>query len=153
VGKAEFEAQKAKKDALKEEIARLERLERVTGSSGAIPNTPKRQLLDVREVIEKHPDKRVKWVNEGVPDKVMSRKQQGYEKLPESEGGRRVGNLALYTLPRGVYEGRVKAQETENKARLDAYKSDVQQAAESVARELRDRHGIKVDPNRILIEE
>lgn len=133
--------------------ASLDRLERTTGSSGAVPLTPKAQLLDAREVESNHKDKRLRWVNVQNAEKAQLRQAQGYERVPVAEGGRQVGNLALFALPREEFVRREAAVERQNKDRLSAHKSEVERMAESVARELRDRHGISVSTEKILYSE
>ncbi len=141
------------KTTVKELMQDLDRQERTSGPSGAISNQPKQQMLDASDVQKKHPDKRIRWVNTGNPEKAQSRQAQGYERIPAAEGGRQVGNLALFGLKKSEYERRVKAQEKMNKDRLSAHKVEAERQAESIARELRDKHGISVDAERILIRE
>lgn len=142
-----------KKSQLTEMTKKLETQERTEGGSGAVPNTPKRMLLDASELQKKNPDKHYRWVNIGTSDKAQSRQVQGYEKVSASEGGRQVGNLALFAVPRQQFEQRVAAIEKLGRDRLNAHKADVEQMADSIARELRDRHGIQVDAERIIIRE
>lgn len=138
---------------LDEMKADLDRLERTTGSSGAIPLTPKAQLLDATDVQSQHADKRLRWVNTQNAEKAQLRQAQGYERVPVAEGGRQVGNLALFALSKDEYNRRVADVERRNKERLSAHKTDVEKIAEGVARELRDRHGISVKAENILISE
>lgn len=135
---------------LREQLAQLER---TTGPSGAIPLTPKQQMLDASEVQAKMPGRRIRWCNVNNPDKMAARKAQGYERIPDVEGGRQVGNLALFALPRPIYEERVAANAAENKRRLSAHKTDMERIADGLARELHDRHGIDVSPERLLYKE
>lgn len=131
----------------------LESVERTTGSSGAIPLTPKAQLLSVGDLVEENPDKHYRFVNVGSSEKAELRKASGYERVPAAEGGKQVGNMALFAIPRREYEKRVDAIKEANKERLSVARNDMERAAESIARELRDRHGINVDAERILIRE
>lgn len=142
-----------KKAELKEMSDKLARLEKTSGGSGAVPFTPKQALLDPGDVVTQNPDKRFRWVNVNNAEKAQQRTAQGYERVGHAEGGRQVGNLALFAIPRQVYEQRVAAIKEMNERRLSAHKTEVEQMAVSVARELRDRHGIKVDAERILIQE
>lgn len=138
------------KEKITEMQADLTRQERTTGRSGAVPNATKQMLLDGSDAIQQNPGKRLRWVNVGVAEKVQLRKSQGYELVPVSEGGRQVGNLALFRLPEEYYRERVEALEKENKRRLSSHRSEVEQEAEAIARVLRDRHGIKA---KILVED
>lgn len=140
------------KPSVKEMQEQLDKIERTTGPSGAIPMMPKQMLLDASEVQEKKEDRRLRWVNVGNAEKAQARQAQGYVRVPVAEGGRQVGNLALFELPREEYERRVAAQRKLNKDRLSAHKAEAEQMAENIARELRDRHGISIDAERILIK-
>lgn len=128
----------------------LDRVEATTGGTGAIPNTPKATLLDATSVQAKMPDKRIRWVNIADASKVTGRVTEGYERVPESEGGRQIGNLALFRVPAEVHARKVRAIEEQNERRLHAHKAAVEQVAESVERTLRDKHGIRA---KVLIEE
>jgi hypothetical protein len=78
---------------------------------------------------------------------------EGYERVPLAEGGRQVGNLAPFALPKEKYQERVAEITRKNKERLESHKTEVERIAEGVARELRDKHGISVNAGRILINE
>ena len=138
------------KEKISDMQANLERIERTTGRSGAVPRAPKAMLLDATEAIAANPNKRLRWVNVGVAEKVQLRKSSGYELVPVSEGGRQVGNLALMSLPDEVYRERVAEIEAENKRRLSSYRDEVEKEADAIARVLRDKHGIKA---KILVED
>lgn len=125
-----------------------------TSTAGANVLTPKQQLLDAREVEKQNPDRRVRWVSLKNPDKMLSRKMEGFEILPEDKGGRRLGdNLVLMSQPRERYEQRVKAQEKLAKQRLNQHRDEMRNLAEGLAKQLRDRHGIDIDVDRLLVNE
>ena len=134
-----------KRAKIKEMQADLDRQERTTGQSGAVPNASKQQLLDATDIVDARPNERVRWVNVGNPEKAQLRQSQGYERIPLAEGGRQVGNLALFSTSRENYERRVDEVNRVSKERLSAHKKDVEKVAEAVVRELRDRHGINVE--------
>lgn len=140
-------------DDLKALKAKLDRTEQLTGNSGAIPNAPKQMLLDTTEEskLEANKDKRLRWVRLGEADKGQQRVLEGYERVPEADGGRRVGNLTLFRTSMENYERRVADVNRRSKERLKAHESEVEQMAEAVARTLRDKHGIRVDAEHILI--
>jgi hypothetical protein len=138
--------------SLKEMQAELAREEAKTGSSGAIPRTPKQNLLDARDVEAKHPDHYVRWLNTD-GDKVQSRQADGFEKIPESEGGRQTGRLALFKQPREQHEKRVRDQKETAERRLTQHNQEVEAAAETIAKHLRDRHGVRIDARDFLISE
>jgi len=131
-------------------ITKADRLERTTGSSGLVPLTPKADILNASDVQENHPDKHLRFVNVSDDQKVQMRQSQGYERLPSADGGKQVGHLALFAQDREIHEKRVEAIKQQNKARLDAHRTEVEQVAEAVARELQDRHGIQIDAKRLM---
>src|SRR5512138_58264 len=95
-------------------IKKLSRQEETT-NPGANVLTPKQELLNARDVQEKHPDKRVRWVSLRDAQKVESRKMEGYKIIPSEEGGRRLGDdLVLMEIPREIYEAKVKQIEQLN---------------------------------------
>jgi hypothetical protein len=139
---------------LKEMRAALAREEAKTGNSGAIPRTPKQLMLDARDVEAKNPDKYVRWVNVRDPQKAQGRIMDGYEVMTEEAGGRSLGgSLKLMAIPRERHLERIAANKAAHKLRLQAHKTEMQQLAEGIARELRDKHGINVDAERILVSE
>lgn len=132
-----------RKAAVTAELKRLEALEAKT-VPGAPILTPKAMLLDARDVEAKNPDYRYRWGSSQNSDKMAVRRAEGYEVVPESEGGRSLaGHAVLMRIPRAEYERRVQSIEKVNKARLEAHKVEFQRAVEGVARELRDRYGLK----------
>lgn len=140
-----------RKQELDQMISKADRLERTTGRSGAIPMTPKADLLNTDELQEEQPDKHFRFVNVSDDQKVQTREAQGYNRVPSAEGGKMLGkNLALFSQDKVVHEERVEAVKQLNKERLESHRSEVEQAAESVARELRDRHGIQIDAERLM---
>lgn len=138
------------KAELENEIAKLDAIERTTGSSGVVPSMPKKHLLNIDDAQKQNPNQRIKWVNVNNKEKYELRKANGYEPIPIAEGGRQVGNLMLHKLPREEYDRRVEEIKRINKDRLSSHKTEVEQAAEGIMRELRDHHGIKAN---ILISE
>jgi len=120
---------------------------------GAPSRTPKNQMLDVNDLQKERPDKRVRWIQTGNKEKAMSRKADGYEVIPESEGGRTVGGLSIAQTSRENYEARTAEAKRIHEHRLKEHKTEVQRAVQGVVRELRDRHGITVDEKRIFIDE
>lgn len=116
--------------------------------------TPRQRVLDAREVQAKHPDKRVRWVNIKDPEKAEARKEEGYKRLTSEEGGRQIGDQsALFAIPEA--EARAKDHEIkqENLARMNAHKAAMQRAAEEGARALRNKAGLNVSAERLLISD
>lgn len=134
----------------------LDRLKRQEDKSmpGASVLTPKQSLLDASDCQKQNPDLRVRWVSVKNADKALARRMEGYEIIPEAKGGKRLGDdLVLMGISRSKYESRIKEQERLNKARLTQHKSEMTALAESLARQLRDRHGIDIDVDRLLVNE
>lgn len=121
---------------------------------GANVLTPRESMLDARDVEAQHPDKHLRWVNIRDRQKAESRKLEGYTRLAPSEGGRALGDeLALMSISKERAEEKIERIKADNEARLSSHRSEMESMAESVARQMRDRHGISVDPSRILINE
>jgi len=132
------------------------RLERKTGSSGAIPRTPKQNIINdpIDAYDAKNPERVSRLVNIKDPQKVASRKADGYVRVPESEGGVQLGDeLALFSAPKRVREERVARQQEVNEARLGQHKTEMYHAVEAVAKEMRDKHGIPVNTDRLFVNE
>lgn len=139
-------------DELKKIQEDLKRKEEIKHGAGG-PRATKAMLLDASEVQEAHPDKRVRWVQTGVPERAMSRLADGYEIVPESEGGRRVGGLQMGWTSKENYDARVKDIERRNKERLESHKAELQQTVQAIVRELRDKHGVQIDERRLYVDE
>lgn len=136
-----------------EQMAALEALERRT-VSGAPSRAPRQQMLDASAVQARHPDKHVRWVGIRDPQKAESRQMDGYTRLTSEEGGKQIGNeLVLMSAPIEVVEQRRAEERQLNASRLEAPRRMMEEAAEGVAKALRDNHGMKVDPKRILVNE
>lgn len=133
----------------------LDSLKRVEDKevSGLRQSTPKQRLLDASDVQKKFPQKRVRWVSSTFSEKMESRKMEGYEVVPEKDGGRRVGGLVLMFCPIEVHKERVRSIERLNAERLQLHTREMQGMAEGEARRLRNQHGIKVDAKDLLINE
>lgn len=140
-------------DALKEIQRKLESQAKKTGIGGAMPRATKQKLLDASDVQARHPDKRIRWVNTINAEKMAGRQADGYVLLTEAEGQRRRGNLALAMIDRAVYDERVAEVERMNRERLKAHEAEVSQVIEAVAREMRDRYGLKVDLERLIVRD
>lgn len=135
-----------------EQKQELDRVEAKT-IPGAPNRLPKEMMLDASDVQAKHPDLHLRFVNIKDTNKAAGRLAEGYRRLSNEEGGRHLGDeLALFGVPREVVERKRKAQAERNTALLTQYKSEMEGAVEAVVRELRDRHGINVDTNRIFIQ-
>lgn len=122
---------------------------------GAPTRTPKAAMLDASSTQEAvGPGKVVRWLNLKDPNKVAVRQMEGYVRVPESEGGKTLGDeMATFAISRERRDARVAAQNEENQRRLMSHKTDMERLAENTAQILRDKHGIKVDPRRLFSDE
>ena len=144
------EAKKANLDLLAETLKHIE----AQTLSGAAVLTPKEILLDLSDLQAKHPDRAFRWVNIKAPGTADRRRLQGYIRLPESEGGRELGGeIAVFVTTQRIHEHMVEGIKKQNKQRLLAHRAEVENVVEAVARELRDKYGLKVDASRILVDE
>lgn len=157
MGMDEFKARRddlePRRETLSETEARLARAERTSGNSGAIPNTRKRDLLDANDTVKSNPDKHYRWVNVQNTDKATRHVEGGYRRVPDSEGGKQVGNLALFSIPKEVAERRESEIKRLNQARLDAHRTEVIREAEKLSKHMRDQHGVDIPVSKFLIDE
>lgn len=130
------------------------KLERIEAKEifGAPSRLPKEMMLDASDAQEKHPDLHLRFVNIKDPNKAAGRLAEGYRRLSDEEGGRHLGDeLALFGISREVVERKREIQRQRNEMLLTQYKHEMEGAVEAVARELRDRHGVNVDTDRLFI--
>lgn len=134
------EQRKLQKHAVEAQLAELRRIEglRVAGANPMTPMATMRQE-PLMEASLKNPDMVVRWVNEGKAGRPDIVKGLGYRKLSESEGGKQLGQEALYAIPRERYGELEAVKRLRTASRLQSYKSEVQEAAEQVLGELRER--------------
>jgi hypothetical protein len=128
----------------------VDALERKTGPSGAVPNDRKTDMLDFTDVEKRHPDKHIRLVNVSDSTNVGRKQRRQYERLPAEQGGKQVGNLVLFAQPKAEHERRLAENKRIRESRLSVYKDKQQQLAEGMARELRDKHGLHIDPERLI---
>lgn len=137
-------------DKLKQALDKIE----AQTLSGAASLTPKELMLDLSDLKKAHPDKHFRWVNIKAPGVADRRRLDGYIRLPESEGGRVIGDeVAVFVTSQRIHEHRLAELKKANQARLSAHQADVERAVEGIVREARDKYGIKLDPKRILVNE
>lgn len=121
---------------------------------GAPTRTPRAKMLEAPEAVEKNPDLGLRWGNIRDPQKMETHQMDGYRRLTSEEGGKQIGNeLVLLGIPKPLAEARIAEQKALNAERLTAHVRTMENAAEGVAKELRDRHGINVDPRRLFVNE
>lgn len=116
----------------------------------------KGELMNPREAL-KHPankDMHLRWVNTTVPEKVQSRKLEGYEVVPESEGGKKLGTeYVLMRLPEAKAAQKRKMLKERGRVWLAAHKGEMQKTAEQVAKILRDQYGFTSSEANLLVDE
>jgi len=138
---------------VKEQLAALNKQEAKT-IPGAPLAMPKEMLLELTPEAAADKENHYRFINVKSADNALRRQSQGYEIVPEGEGGKRLGaEMALARTPVANYEARKKSFEKLGKQRLEAHKTEVQAVVQSVVRELRDKHGISVDERRIFVDE
>lgn len=146
-----------RKEVLEELKSKLERAE-AKEVPGAPQMEPKGQMLDATEYEARHDDKYIRWCNTTNKEKMEQRRLDGFQPVSEEaakEAGvsAQLGEMRLMEQSRERHEARVKRQEQVNADRLKQHNRDVEAAAEAVAKQLRDRHGINVDTDRLLVRE
>jgi len=122
-------------------------------TSGAPILMPRSRLLEAPEAIDKNADDHLRWVNEQAPGRADATLGMGYRKLRQEEGGRTVGELALYAIPREQHAKRTVDREQVQRNMLDKNEQDLQQLASEMAKYLRDVKGIKINERRLLVNE
>lgn len=145
-------------DALRELAKGLERQEKTTGRSGAVPRTPKNKMYDIEKLKKANPDKHYRYVNVEDDMKAQARLDEGYHAVSEDECAKHgvrpeIGSTRLMELPREKAEERRREYDEITRSRLKTPGRDVREVAESVVRELRDKHGIDVPLDRIFVDE
>jgi hypothetical protein len=118
--------------------------------SGAASNATATMMLDKSEAEKLNPGSRVRWVSLRNEQKAAARQASGYVRLAAEEGGRQVGSLVLMKLPAEEHARRVKQIDQLTQDRLHAHEKEAENMAVSLARELRDNHGIRVDPEKLF---
>lgn len=145
-------------EALRQLASALDRAERTTGRSGAVPRAPKQRMYNTDKLKEANPDKHYRYVNVGDEEKAQARIDDGYvavsEDVADKHGVRtEIGNTRLMELPREVADARRRELAELTNSRLKAHERDVREVVEGVAKELRDKHGLRIPVERLLVDE
>lgn len=145
-------------EALRQLAAALDQTERTTGRSGAVPRAPKQRMYRIDKLKEANPDKHYRYVNVADDEKAQARLDDGYKPVSEAEAEKHgvraeIGSTRLMELPRAVADARRREIDEITKHRLKAHERDVREAVEGVARELRDKHGLNIPVERLLVDE
>lgn len=133
--------------AIRAQVRELrERESRTIG--GADIRMPRGSILHAEEAIAKRPDFHYRFVNVNAPGKADNAKAIGYEKVPEEDGGKTLGELVLFRIPLERHSQVVGARDVETKARLKRVTEDLKGEVKSMAKYLQSR-GVDVDPERL----
>lgn len=146
------------KEALRQLASALEKAEKTTGRSGAVPRQPKQRMYQIEKLKEANPDKHYRYVNVGDEEKAQARIDDGYvavsEDVCDKHGVRaEIGNTRLMELPREKADARRRELAELTNSRLKAHERDVREVIEGVAKELRDKHGLRIPVERLLVDE
>lgn len=154
----ETPSKSAAADALRQLASALDRGEKTTGRSGAVPRSPKQRMYRIDKLKEANPDKHYRYVNIADDEKAQARLDDGYKPVSEAEAEKHgvraeIGSTRLMELPRNVADARRREIDETTKHRLKAHERDVREAIEGVAKELRDKHGLNIPVERLLVDE
>lgn len=142
---------KIDRQAIRLQIEELKLLESKRFSGGNLM-TPKGMLLVSTEAQLLNPGHRLRFVNVNAPGRGDALKGMGYERVPESEGGKQVGELALFRIPREVWAQREATKARRSQEMMESHKGEMREVVDKVIRELHDR-GVQIDRKRLLVDE
>lgn len=154
----ETPSKSAAAEALRQLAKALDNTERKTGRSGAVPRMPKQRMYNIDKLKEANPDKHYRYVNVQDDEKAQARIDDGYVAVSDAEAEKHgvraeIGSTRLMELPREQAEARRRELAEITNSRLKAHERDVREAVEGVARELRDKHGLNIPIERLLVDE
>lgn len=116
--------------------------------SGADVRMPRGSMLHAEEAIAKRPEFHYRFVNTSAPGKADNARAMGYEKVPEDEGGKTLGDLALFRISLERRAQIVGARDVETKDRLKRVTDDLKGEVKEMAKFLQHK-GVDVDPERL----
>jgi len=145
-------------EALRQLAEALDRTEKTTGRSGAVSRAPKQRMYNIEKLQTANPDKHYRYVNVADDEKAQARLDDGYVSVSEAEAAKHgaraeIGSTRLMEIPREVADARRREIDEATRHRLKAHERDVKEAVEGVARELRDKHGLNIPIERLLVNE
>lgn len=132
---------------LRAQIRELKERENAT-YSGANIRAPRGSILHAEEALAKRPEFHYRFVNMNAPGKADNAKAIGYEKVSEEEGGKTLGDLALFRIPLEKRAERVAGQEKQTKDDIKKVTEDLRGEVREMARFMR-RKGLDIDENRL----
>jgi hypothetical protein len=115
---------------------------------GADIRAPRGNILHAEEAIAMHPEYHYRLVNILTPGKAENALAMGYEKVPSDEGGKTLGDLALFRIPMERHSVRVGARDVETKRKIQSVAEDLKGEVREMAKFLRHR-GVDIDENRL----
>lgn len=127
----------------------LERHE-ATRVSGAPILMPRSRLLDASYAKDKNPDFNYRWVNITDGGRVGARRADGWERVPEDEGGMQLGEeMALFRIPKEQHARLRSGLRARQEASFSEPKKQFEASLDDVARMLREKHGIRLSDRQI----
>lgn len=125
------------------------------GVHGARVLLPKERMFDMTEWNAANPHLKGRFVPVDNKEKMEQRKAEGYVAVPDSEGGRRLGDSYVFmAIPRAAAETRVRRQEKQSRDQLAAFKDSFRETGERARHELKTRFGLsESQARRIIIDE
>lgn len=139
---------------LKAQISELRELEN-RQVHGAPSRLPRGLVLDLGDLPAKYPDRHFRWVNIDAPGKAAAAQAMGYTRTPNSEGGKQIGDLAVFHTSQEHYAQRIADRAVSNQQSVEAYKNEITNMAEKVVREIYDKTGKDISKGRgtLLVED
>lgn len=120
--------------------------------SGADIRTPRGNMLHAEEAVAKRPEFHYRYINISAVGKAENAQALGYEKVPDSEGGKTLGDLALFRVSLERHAEMVGAKDVETRRKIDRVKDDLRGEVKEMAAFLR-RKGVDIDERRLGVFE
>lgn len=143
-----------KRATLNAKISELQELEN-RRVHGAPIRLPRGLVLDLGDLPSQYPDRHFRWVNVDAPGKAASAIALGYTRVPPSEGGKQIGDLALFYTSQDRRAERVGEQNAANQKAIESYKNEIRTLAEKVVEEIYNKTGkdISKGSGTLLVED
>ena len=97
----------------------------------------------------------LRWLSLRNKEKLDSRIEEGYAKVPEAEGGRQLGDsMALFRIPTELRDARKRREVAQTNSRLHSVKERFAEFGERVVHKLKRDHGLSdAEVRRLIINE